>query len=144
MLTYEQVLLDDAGMALKRDLFSAYEDMTASMRACPDWRSSEYTRDDRMIKIYQDDLKPRIHACIDTSLEFVAHYYLLLKNKDVAITRNLQWHLLLDEMAAWRIEGVRIGFEGWIEIQQSIKLVTDLVEAIRECKHQRAVKSVRR
>lgn len=141
-MTYIPVLLDDYGMTLKRQMFDATQDMHASMVACPGWRSFAYVRDEFETDVYRIDFTTRRDECILRTQEFLEHFHFLASQKgDIAVTRRLQWHLMIDGWACNRIESVFNSLAGWHTVIELVGIMARVIEALEDCKHQRKAKS---
>lgn len=139
------ILLDDYGMLLKRNLFSAHEDFIASAAACPEWRAMNMGVAERKVDIYRHDLIPRLHACVDRMTDFIAHYFMLFYQWDIQPVRHLEQHLLIDKYAHGMILATRKKLRRWNTTSEEAELAHDLVVVLSKCEcgesvqHQRAL-----
>jgi hypothetical protein len=140
----QPLLLDDYGMLLKRHMFDAYQDMLSSMVACPGWRSFAYVRNEFETDVYRMDFTARRDECILRTQEFLEHFHFLASQKcDIAVTRRLQWHLVIDSRGCDKIESVFKRLAEWHTVIELVGIMSSVVEALEDCKHRRNTKSVR-
>jgi len=130
------LFLDDYGMLLLERFQEACEAYQCSLEHLKDEVSnpaslSQGKTDINRLK--RQDIWPRHDEFVDQALRFLEHYYLIVRQPDIALCHSMEKHLLIDDQAESEIHRVRAELARGTTTRDEWSILHQLLDALQKC-----------